>query len=61
MIEIQSSKEEKNLFLLIPHHPTKQDGEEFKMGAFPAPSSSPSPQGDKGKGERGRGRELKLS
>ena len=49
MIEIPSSKEEKNLFLLIPHHPTKRDGEEFKMGASPPPP--PPFRGTRGRGE----------
>ena len=70
MIEIPSSKEEKNLFLQIPHHPVKWDSEEFKMGASPPLSSPPSlpsggqgegGKGEGGKGEGGKGRELKLS
>ena len=54
MIEIPSSKEEKNLFLLILHHPILWDSEEFKMGASPPPSPPPplGGQGEGGKGER---------
>ena len=58
MIEIPSSKEKKNLFLLIPHRPTSWDGEEFKMGASPPPSLPPL-RGTRGRG-KGKGERIEI-